>query len=160
MLSLLSLSLIALLFLVLAFINHRRHKHQHVFEPLPSFPLIGTLYIELISNNRIFESATRFLKHALRPPTSKRVYTENVPGLGRCLVVADFKEVSQLLKDMGNSNALLQRDRTVHTTYQRIFKQSLQNSFGDDWAWRRKVLSPHFTGSKLQGNFGFDDTKS
>jgi cytochrome P450 len=31
-----------------------------------------------------------------------------------------------------------------------VFNQSLQNSWGDEWKWRRKALSPHFTGSKLQ----------
>ncbi len=137
-------------FFFLSFVRHLRRPFKHLFEPRVSLPLVGTLYGELTPKNRTIVTAKMADAFFKSNPTVPRLYTEEVPVLGRMLSVADFKEGAALLKDMGSPNCLLARNLFVHSTYQSVFNQSLQNSWGSDWKWRRKALTPHFTGSKLQ----------
>jgi cytochrome P450 len=147
----LGLAALAVVLAVLAHWLHRRltRPFRGLLEVFAPLPVIGTLHVELYSKSRPFVAAevaeAHFAKHG-----GRRLWTEWLPVMGRFLVVADQREAVRLLKAMGSPESLLMRHRFVHNNYQAVFLTATQNSWGDDWAWRRKVLAPHFLGNRLQ----------
>ncbi len=102
------LGLVALvvILLVLAHWLYRARFHalRGVWEPFPSLPLIGTLYMEFYRRHRSLIASdvaqVHFAKHG-----GPRLWTEELPVLGRFLVVGDQNEAARLLRAMGSPEA-------------------------------------------------------
>lgn len=135
----------------------RHAKWRAVLEPCHAFPLLGDLPWRIASPVRFHEWLySRFLvlseqRTAANGRPTPRIWREESLVFGPCLIVADASLGQQLLREMGTPDALLRRHEQLHGRYQDVFGEALQNSWGHQWAWRRKRLAPYFNGKTVFG---------
>lgn len=134
------------------FLCSRFHRFRRLYDPYTWIPFVGTMYVEAHPENRVVLGVNRFLAHHDAQPQSPRLYTEHIPVFGRVLVVADASVAVKLLMEMGKPDALLERDRTLHSIYQTVFMPATPNTWGEPWQWRRKAVQALFTGRAIFGS--------